>query len=187
MLLPILLLLMRFFVGPSAVPITYEGVVGCTATSINQDQGYWLTADHCISDNMAVGGQVVKGLKEDKENDLAIVQTEKGAPALPVAVGGRLRLGDDIVAEGFPHQLGGTRLRTEGKVIALGATGLMEPNHPLTLVSAPSASGMSGSAMTHDGKIVGVLQGGAVQWGGAYAGASPEAVAAFAGPYATAH
>jgi S1-C subfamily serine protease len=66
-------------VSKSVLPITYDGHNGCTATSINQRLGYWLTAAHCIpkdepSTVVAIGGKPITIVDHDEVLDLAVVQ-----------------------------------------------------------------------------------------------------------------
>jgi hypothetical protein len=47
----------------------------CTAFSINQREGYWLTAAHCLGDVMSINGETASAVKIDYEMDLLLVQS----------------------------------------------------------------------------------------------------------------
>ncbi len=69
-------------VSKAVLPITFNGSNGCTATSINSREGYWLTAAHCIPVNpgdktvVAIGGKPVTVVAHDEVLDLAVVKVE---------------------------------------------------------------------------------------------------------------
>lgn len=169
-------------------PLTSNGRNICTATSINTEKHYWLTAQHCVRlkdatpvvvvdakgkdhlqqgppepEVLAIMGEPIIVIMRDVPNDLAIVQTPNrpGPAALKLALTGPEN--EDFIRMighplGFPFQL-----TVSGKVAALDAL-VEKDDHPYMLVNMTGAPGNSGSAILNVlGDIVSVLQAG---WGG---------------------
>ena len=72
----------------------------CTTTSINQQQGYWLTAAHCIDEEVFIEGERVNVIYKDQVLDLAVLRGKR-APALKLAKES-LKQGDRVWMLGHP-------------------------------------------------------------------------------------
>lgn len=137
----------------------------CTTFSINETEGIWATAQHCVRGaeqrgwGMTIHGVAVITIFHAPENDLALVQGDVHAPALPLATQAPA-VGDRIEIRGFPYGMG--YVVTWGKVAARNIPLQHEPlgliyNDILDVTGAP---GNSGSPVLKDGYVVGVLWGG---------------------------
>ena len=84
-----------------------DGVWGtvCTAFSIDQQRGLFLTAAHCLAENMTLDGQIAWVVYRNEKLDLAVLES-RGAyrPALkPCAE--NAKVGDMVVAVGHAYGL----------------------------------------------------------------------------------
>ena len=116
--------------------------------------------EHCRGLRVLHGEQARSGrvLAIDREQDLAVVQTDLPVPAvLPLRAGPALRLGESVVAFGFP--LAGSLSRegnlTTGNVSALA--GLRDDARYLQ-ITAPVQPGNSGGPLLDEGgNVIGVI------------------------------
>ena len=134
----------------------------CTATSINSDKHFWLSAAHCFElDSFGpryIGGDVVKLIKIDPLNDIAIVQTERAfAPAMRMAKVAP-ELGDSLMVVGHPFGIN-LAILTFGSLAHPG-TNLGDPQgKDYMLYTVVAAPGNSGSAVLNlKGEVISVLQ-----------------------------
>jgi S1-C subfamily serine protease len=163
-------------IAPSVWPMTFNGHNGCTVTSINEGQRYWLTAAHCVDPSedegptiRAIRGEVITPVVVDTKQDIAIVQTGRGAPALKLAMhpptvplpGAKPR-DSEVFVLGYPFGLP-FLVNVRGQAAALaGVLGDDDPK-PYALFNLTGAPGNSGSAILNSkGEVVSVLQ---VGWG----------------------
>lgn len=76
----------------------------CSAFSIDKDKGLYITAAHCIEDNLMMQTSIVKPLAHNDEADLAIIQSNIHLPAIPL--GDPPPLGSKVTAigqlDGYP-------------------------------------------------------------------------------------
>jgi serine protease Do len=151
------------------VPGAAEPGVG-TAFSIG-DSGVWLTARHVVDGCrtaalvVAEGQGVAAVVQIDPRSETAVLVTEGGAPALPLALSERLRRGDRAYHLGFPQGRPGeatSRLLGRETLVVRGRGARSEP----VLVWAETGrthgldgtlSGLSGSpALDRSGRVIGV-------------------------------
>lgn len=81
-----------------------EGTLGniCTSFSINEAQGYWLTAAHCIEDELVlVNGHPIVVIFTDPLAD-TVVYEERHVTAIPLAIKAPA-VGDEIYVLGYPY------------------------------------------------------------------------------------
>lgn len=84
------------------VSVEIQGSSGtCTAFSVDQQRGQFITAGHCAKGPMSLGHIAFAPLDENTEADLALVQASQGGlPALKL--GGEPRTGDATLSVGYP-------------------------------------------------------------------------------------
>jgi hypothetical protein len=59
----------------SILPIALEGYGNvCTAFSINEKEGYWATADHCLFGDEYIYGDKIEIVMEDPQADIAVIR-----------------------------------------------------------------------------------------------------------------
>lgn len=163
---------------PAVVPLTaYGHGIICTAWSINEKKGYWATAGHCIEPDQVyfILDQPVTVVEDDDQDDIAILKTTIGGPALDIA-STQPEVGDDVWVPGFPlanHKI----IVAFGRIMALDADipvsqGFFEPPkiYTVLLTDATILPGHSGSPIFHGRKVVSLAQiggqgiGGGLQW-----------------------
>ena len=73
----------------------------CTAFSVNESKGYWMTAAHCLAvgEDGQLDGQALEVLAADPEIDLAVL-TGPRRPAFQLATTAP-EIGDDVVVIGY--------------------------------------------------------------------------------------
>lgn len=164
-LLLLLTLPFLFALGPSQFAgsverLEFDEPGHCTAFSINQKEGYWLTASHCLEPaGMYIRGKLAKEVKVDLNMDLLILQSEVKAPALKLA-STRPNEGDVIVSVGYP-QWSEKLVVFWGRVVYPNAS-LSADLNPGMVGHEGGGPGMSGGPIVNEkGKVVSVLLGGA--------------------------
>jgi len=159
-----------------------------TAFSVG-DGGLWLTARHVIEGCGQVGvvvaeGRGVAARVVARQGDLALLSTEGGAPALPLAAPASLRLGEQLFHPGFPQGGAGevaSRLMGRESLAQRGRGAAPQP--VITLVEDGRTEGLKGAlaglsgapVLDGDGAVVGVTLAQAPRRGRLYA-ATPQAV-----------
>jgi len=159
-----------------------------TAFSVG-GQGLWLTARHVIDACGQVGvvvaeGRGVAARVVARQGDLALLSTEGGAPALPLAAPASLRLGEQLFHPGFPQGGAGevaSRLMGRESLAQRGRGAA--PQSVITLVEDGRTEGLKGAlaglsgapVLDGDGAVVGVTLAQAPRRGRLYA-ATPQAV-----------
>lgn len=73
----------------------------CSSFSINQEKGYWATANHCVHEGVEVDGVAVKFIYQDETRDLAVYEGRK-VKAIKVA-GIEPKVGDEVILIGYPY------------------------------------------------------------------------------------
>jgi hypothetical protein len=151
--------------GVSVFPLTLaDGHIYCTAFSINQRQGYWMTARHCsqISVPGFLYGEWTAVVYQDMVADIAVIQSGFHAPALKIAPEVPLA-GAAIFAIGYPYGI--VQMVTYGRIgqvlvrVPMDETGRLSP--PSMFFDLTAAPGNSGSpVMDSQGRVVSVLWGG---------------------------
>lgn len=135
-------------VAPNGVAVN-----GCTATSINQDKQYWLTAAHCVdAAPVQVMGDLATVKFMDRETDLAVVQTKKASVKA-------LKLRQDQPGYGEKVYVVGHPLGFNTPVFWQGYIAAPHSDWGLMILDMESCGGNSGSSIV-DGKdrVVSVLQ-----------------------------
>lgn len=140
---------------------------GGTGTGFALSKRKILTAGHVIIDNKHVTvsffdeknqlkaeirGKVVKAIEEGTyDNDLGVVELEEDAPYFNDVKLGETKLGDEGYTVGGPHA-------EIPHVVSVGTFSGMSGYWPVSMLSANSAPGASGSAVFNDKhELVGVL------------------------------
>ncbi len=145
----------------SVQPLQYQGDTFCTAFSVNEQEGLWATAKHCATFvldqhlQVTIGGTWAIPVYLAPMDDVAIYQSARHAPALPLAEAAS-KVGDVIRVEGFPYGLFNL-IEARGYVAAR-----MEPtnNGVSDVLDVTVAGGNSGSPVLNaHGEVIGVLWG----------------------------
>jgi S1-C subfamily serine protease len=134
----------------------------CTTFSVNEAEGYWLTANHCWQDGAELGiaGIPARVVAWDEETDLLLLRSQVTAVAL--VPGDMPREGDAVKAVGFPNvflesvALFGFVSRTSFTVPA----GAGDIAGDVMLTTACGAKGMSGAPIFVRDRVVGMMRGG---------------------------
>ncbi len=144
--------------SPSIQPLQDEtGRTICTVWSINQSDGLWATAAHCVLSDTTppaleprmLHGKPVTVVFKNPENDLAVVKSPDRAPALKM--GEAPRLGDKIAVFGF-FWGGPSPTLFQGTIANLSLRGYM-------IYDMRGGPGHSGSPVTNVvGDVISVLQ-----------------------------
>lgn len=152
--------------SPSSPPPQKEvakkkGASAGTAFLVN-GSGHLITNNHVVEECTTfsvVGGASGIVVARDAVNDLALLKAEppKGAEPLPLA-GRMTKLGEDVVAMGFPFQgvLGGLNV-TGGNVSAL--SGLQNDSSRVQFTAAIQPGNSGGPLLDRTGAVVGVVTG----------------------------
>lgn len=127
-------------------------VIGCTATSINEEKQYWLTAAHCLGKPRYIDTEQVEIIYLNAKSDLAVVKTRsKPTKALKMATRGP-DYGDSIKIVGHPMGIT-TPIMFQGYV----AAPVIDEGY--MLLDMESCAGDSGSAVVNEkDEIVAVVQ-----------------------------
>lgn len=132
----------------------------CTAFSINESEGLWATAAHCVttdaSEVFTVGSDLAEAIYIDDYWEIAVVQSQRHGPALPLR-SAPLAVEDPVVMWGHPY--GWLVLtRVEGRVAAVGqpvGAGIVAS----TIFDITTGGGNSGSPIMVNGEVVSILWG----------------------------
>ena len=131
----------------------------CTAFSIDEAVGMWMTAAHCTNAatengwEFSVGGYEATTVFEDLAADVAVVLSKAKAKAFELSDKAP-SVGTVVVVKGFPYGLP-RLITTEGKVAARNVP--IDHWGPVDILDLTVAGGNSGSPVLMDGKVVGVL------------------------------
>ncbi len=86
--------------------MTSNGIVGCTAFSVNDRDHKWVTAEHCVQSDLGIrhpnarlGGGEFAVVRIDPKVDLALLVSVYSAPSL--VLGAKPGVGDEAHAKGF--------------------------------------------------------------------------------------
>lgn len=163
----------------SVQPLQMNGTeTFCTAFSINQEKGLWVTAEHCIrfaaaqaeedpTFTMTILGHKAIPIYADDHADVAMLQAETNIPALPLSdrAPRPYREGEShdlLEVRGFPFGIS-RLISTEGYLSAH----FIPIEHPQfsghtigDILDVTGAPGNSGSPVLMNGKVVGVVWGG---------------------------
>jgi hypothetical protein len=145
----------------SVQPLQNSGRTFCTAFSINERDGLWGTAGHCAVitlklGTVTIGGSRAEVIAIDPHWDLAVLQSDLRAPAIPLFAG-ELRVGDSVEIQGFPYGLA-KKVTTFGRVAALAEP--IDEYHVSNVLDVTVAGGNSGSPVLNNrGQLAGVLWG----------------------------
>lgn len=148
----------------SVQPFVVGGARVCTAFSINETLGLWLTANHCWQD-AALGVATVAARVEryDEELDLLLLRSQLRAPALQPGRAARVR--DEIEVVGLPGAYD-EAVRLFGRISVARVS--IAPGHgdisgEVMLGTACGAEGMSGAPVLIEGRVSGMMRGGTHQ------------------------
>lgn len=153
-------------ITPSLARFTLEGTEGtCTAFSINEKRGVWVTMSHCLPDDLSLvrlnGDAKILEVLHRAPGDVAaaVIVADKGAPALKL--GDPPKRGDDVLQIGF----GGAApvpIFYDGLLVAPSLrVETAEGEWDVQFNSAPGMPGMSGGAIIdRKYRVVGVISGG---------------------------
>jgi hypothetical protein len=151
---------------PSIIRIgaDFEGKDGhCTAFSVNETPGRWVTAGHCAQGDVRVGQLVFRPLAKDALNDLALLETDHGLP--PLLLGAEPREGDPTMAIGYPAS--SESPMAVPSVYQGTFKAWSEDTHRFAIFVGNSMPGMSGGPiLDRSGRVVSVVLGGGnpAQW-----------------------
>ncbi len=131
-----------------------EKVNVCTAFSINETRGLWLTANHCYAGGEQFAGSDVEWVGYNEKYDLAVFQGPH-VTALVLAIKAP-EVGDEVVLSGYPH--GSLDLITFfGRTSAVKAR--VMPTYTGSVFNILGLPGDSGSPiLDNSGRVVGVAQ-----------------------------
>ena len=148
----------------SVLPLQIAGREACTAFSINEANGFWLTAGHCVDALLESGeplsirnSPVVVIFRAPLFDDLAVVQSAFKAPALVLAPHAP-RVTNQVYVVGYPYGLGHL-LHTQGVISGrMVPLGFFYP--PSDILDVTIAGGNSGSPVClHNRTVVGMIWG----------------------------
>ena len=133
------------------------GTGNCTTFSINEDEGYWLTAKHCTFEGMdhQINQRAAVVMYRDAVDDLVVLKGPQ-APALRLA--GAPRPGTPLAIIGFPGGLPLTGVNV-GVLSSLSTVFTMDDDQRpyVSLTGTAGVAGMSGSPIiTTRGDVVSV-------------------------------
>jgi len=135
-----------------------QGSGNCTVFSINEQDGYWIGAKHCLFEGMdhLINGQPASVMYRDPSDDIAVLKGPQ-APALRLA--GPPERGSPLAVIGYPGGLPLVGVQA-GVLSGLSVVyTLDEDRRPYVAITSTSGvSGMSGSPIvTPKGEVVSVL------------------------------
>lgn len=170
-LVAILALLVAYPVAPSAtnqepaiLPLVQNGEGFCTAVSVNEADGLWLTAGHCIAHidwnkgPVTLAGQGALPVYIAPADDLGLYQANQHGTAAKLAKKGP-NVGEPIWVKGFP--LGWPLLITTQGFLAAQRLQFLDGSWPTSDVyDVTIAPGNSGSPVFNaHGELVGIVWG----------------------------
>lgn len=129
----------------------------CTAFSINEKMGLWMTANHCMGKVMTIDGEKVVVAGQWAVDDVALVM---GPHAKALRIADREpKAGDEAVIDGFPFGLTPIS-HAKGSVVNPAIDVAFDADHEtqIALYDTIIAPGNSGSPVVSKGKVIGVLQ-----------------------------
>lgn len=135
-----------------------DGAAICTTFAINEDQHLWMTAAHCLVDDVMIGGDPADVVEVDEENDLAVLHTASVAAKGYALQRGPVEVGEPVMVVGYPIAIAVTSLAVfQGTVAAPLAR--IEQGPLRTLFDITSCGGDSGSPVFNlQGELVSVMQ-----------------------------
>lgn len=155
-----------------------DGLTLCTAFSINQQDGLWATAKHCVTPSpegavtpFTLAGNYAETVYIDPHWEIAVVMSLWTAPVIPLSRA-PLTVGETITMWGYPMGLP-LLVRTQGTV-GTPLMPLVDGGIFSTVFDVTYAPGNSGSPVLRNGEVVSVSWGGMKQ--SAHALGSPQDV-----------
>lgn len=144
----------------SVAKITYVEAGNCTAFSINERQGYYMTAAHCLDqDNPTfLDKSPVAILAFEEDDDLAVIRARVSRPALPLATDPEP--GTELAAIGFGRRMVGPPMISHGVMLPPTLMPGWPPRYyGRLLMTANILFGMSGGPLINrSGRVVSVVQ-----------------------------
>lgn len=135
---------------------------GCSAFSLAKR--VFLTAAHCIGDNMKLDGRTVAVVAVDKPNDLALIVSDESMPSLKVRHE-PLGLDEEVLAVGYGYNMTFATV-TRHRVLAVKTTPDAKEIAPGSWFANGFIGGMSGGPVVDTtGQVVGIVQRGSSQVG----------------------
>lgn len=128
----------------------------CTAFSIDEKYGYWMTANHCVGKDETIDLTPAVTVWADPDNDVAILRSSLHKPALaPSPVGVRRGL----PAAGFGYGYGHTVPMMRSGHVSIADTTLGGLQGRWTLMDFSFIGGMSGGPVVDDhGRVISLCQ-----------------------------
>lgn len=139
----------------ATVPLIADGQMICTAFSINEIRGYYLTAAHCLSEGLpTIDGHSVQVVYRNDSMDITVLRTESFRTALPHRRK-PLKAGMPTAAYGYGYGLVHPILKTSH--VAIVDMPLRDVH--LTILDASIIPGMSGGPVVDQwGYVAGICQ-----------------------------
>lgn len=142
----------------SIVRLSINGGHGvCTAFVINQEKRFYLTDDHCIDTDMAIGDASVEEVFHAPEIDIAVVQAVGPAGVALKPFLGEITQADGYVAKGFAN---GLETMTEIKTRVVFPIFAVDQTHGTWMLTWPTViPGMSGGPVQNEaGEVITVVE-----------------------------
>lgn len=134
----------------------------CTAFSINEEKSFWMTAYHCIGQNMLLDGQIAWSVYRSAKHDLAVLESPGITKPALVPCAREPIMAETVGGLGFAHGWDVAQYR-EGKVALSRVTGLNVPetdaDEEFLITDFEWIGGMSGGPIImEDGCVLSVIQ-----------------------------
>lgn len=89
-------------INSSVAMLTWRDAEGnCTATSINEKKGRYMTVAHCVADGVIINDNNAELLYADHVNDLAVYDVADGKGQPGIKLGRKPNPGDEVLAVGY--------------------------------------------------------------------------------------
>ncbi len=140
----------------STVKLTnVDNTFTCTAFSINEQRGYYMTAAHCLSEGpVTIDGHNAQIIIQDDSLDIAVLRAESFRQALPHRYLS-IDLGMPVASYGYGYGLKQPIVKTS----RVSQPQLYVEDQLWTVLDSPFVEGMSGGPIVDEsGRVMGVVQ-----------------------------